>query len=146
MMMHSARAPVTHAPECVLPGFACSRQSLRFMLDSELAGQGGHRRHFWVPYRAPGGLTFWYSPVFQRACLDVPPAPCGGILAEEMVRVCLIWQPPCALLTGSRDHVHASACPLACQMGTPRYSCKLASDLAPSQDCAGLARNSGNPA
>ena len=60
------------------------RQSLRFMLDNE-RGEGGHRRHFWVPFRTPSGFAFWYSPVFLRACVDVPPAPWGGILAEEMV-------------------------------------------------------------
>ena len=61
------------------------RQSLRFMLDNE-RGEGGHRRHFWVPFRTPSGFAFWYSPVFLRACVDVPPAPWGGILAEQMVR------------------------------------------------------------
>ena len=33
------------------------RQSLRFMIDNE-HGEGGHRRHFWVPYKTPSGFTF----------------------------------------------------------------------------------------
>jgi SWI/SNF-related matrix-associated actin-dependent regulator of chromatin subfamily A3 len=64
------------------------RQSLRFMLDNEI-GEGGHRRHFWVPYNTPSGFTFWWSPVFQRPCKEVAPCPWGGFLAEEMVRISL---------------------------------------------------------
>ena len=61
------------------------RQSLRFMLDNE-SGEGGHRRHFWVPCKTPSGFTFWWSPLFNRACKQVAPSPWGGFLAEEMVR------------------------------------------------------------
>lgn len=60
------------------------RQSLRFMLDNE-SGDGGHRRHFWIPFKTPSGFTFWWSPLFQRACKEVAPCPWGGFLAEEMV-------------------------------------------------------------
>lgn len=62
------------------------RQSLRFMIDSE-NGEGGHRRHFWVRYSTPSGFTFWWSPLFSRACREVAPCPWGGFLAEEMVRL-----------------------------------------------------------
>lgn len=65
------------------------RQSLKFMLENE-QGEGGHRRHFWVPYKTPSGFTFWWSPLFNRASREVAPCPWGGFLAEEMV----CWGPP----------------------------------------------------
>ncbi|KAG2441423.1 hypothetical protein HYH02_010011 [Chlamydomonas schloesseri] len=52
--------------------------------DPEGGTPGGYRRLFWAPITAASGQRFWYSPVFERAALDVPPQPTGGFLAEEM--------------------------------------------------------------
>ncbi|KAK9808795.1 hypothetical protein WJX72_003802 [[Myrmecia] bisecta] len=59
------------------------KQSLKLMLDAE-QGDGGFRRFFWVPLTSPAGTRYWYSPVLHRLCTDVPAAPWGGFLAEEM--------------------------------------------------------------
>ena len=35
----------------------------------------------------PGGEQFWYSPLHRLAMWEVPAAPWGGFLAEEMVSI-----------------------------------------------------------
>eukprot|EP00887_Chlorella_sp_A99_P003475 scaffold7.g3475.t1 len=58
-------------------------QSLKFMLDCE-RGEGGFRRHFWLPLTAACGQRYWYSSLLGRAALDVPEQPWGGFCCEEM--------------------------------------------------------------
>ncbi|GAB4812994.1 hypothetical protein N2152v2_000040 [Parachlorella kessleri] len=58
-------------------------QSLQFMLDCE-RGEGGFRRHFWLPMKAVGGEQWWYSPLLRRASQNVPSMPWGGFCCEEM--------------------------------------------------------------
>jgi hypothetical protein len=58
-------------------------QSLKFMWDEE-RGQGGFRRHVWVPAAAVDGTPFWYSPLLGRVASVVPEQPSGGWCCEEM--------------------------------------------------------------
>ncbi|KAG2497725.1 hypothetical protein HYH03_004461 [Edaphochlamys debaryana] len=92
---------------------AASPSTLASLADPD-GVEGGFRRFFWLPItpggaeggaggsgagaggrRGPGlpgssasagapPFTYWYSPILERLCLDVPPQPGGGFLAEEM--------------------------------------------------------------
>lgn len=57
-------------------------QSLQFMIDAE-QGEGGFRRLLWHHMTTPDGShKYWWSPLFDRASLDVPAMPWGGFLGE----------------------------------------------------------------
>ena len=43
------------------------------------------RSLFWIHKINHQGKDFWFSPVFNRMCFDVPEQASGGFLAEEMV-------------------------------------------------------------
>jgi len=58
-------------------------QSLKFMWDAEI-GDGGFRRHLWVPASAVDGTPFYYSPLLGRVASEVPEQPSGGFCCEEM--------------------------------------------------------------
>jgi hypothetical protein len=58
-------------------------QSLKFMWDAEI-GDGGFRRHLWVPATAVDGTPFWYSPLLGKVASSIPEQPSGGFCCEEM--------------------------------------------------------------
>ena len=57
------------------------KQTLHFLLEAERR-EGGFRDLFWVPVTNPQGQSFWYSPVWRKLCLEVPPQTAGGFLGE----------------------------------------------------------------
>ena len=46
-----------------------------------------NRSLFWINKSSGLDRGYWYSPVFNRLCLEVPEQTSGGFLAEEMVSV-----------------------------------------------------------
>ena len=80
-MLETGEAPEAEQPAgLTVPLRPYQRQSLKFMQNAE-ACEDGFGSHLWskVSYE---GLTFWWSPILKRACLQDPLCRTrGGFLA-----------------------------------------------------------------